>query len=256
MCSGVSAVTTMANSSSRPSLPHHTRRQRLIQDDVGPSIVDRSHHTRGGGGDAIFACSSRQNPASMHANHARGQRWRRGYCGASERATARSHGISPSDAPSGADPGAASHAPSEPPRRRIIRTRRCGRGPDGRHGRRWRDGVDVRASGRKGLGPGKAAAARRRGMGAGVVAGRGRRRQTSPPSRVMLGRIRAGERWWRIRNDAMNEWRRERRETRVVRWGRRRRQQRTSAAGSGSGSGAGGVDAKPRLLERHSGTTP
>ena len=159
MCSGVSAVTTMANSSSRPSLPHHTRRQRLIQDDVGPSIVDRSHHTRGGGGDAIFACSSRQNPASMHANHAHGQRWRRGYCGASERAAACSHGISPSDAPDGADPGAASHAPSEPPRRRIIRTRRYGRGPEGQRKHRRRDGVDIRASEWKGLGRGTAAAA-------------------------------------------------------------------------------------------------
>ena len=154
------------------------------------TVVAASHSAaRGGGGNAIFACSSRQNPASMHANHAHGQRWRRGYCGASERAAACSHGISPSDAPDGADPGAASHAPSEPPRRRIIRTRRYGRGPEGRRQHRRRDGVDIRASEWKGLGRGTAAAA-----AAGVVAGRGRRRQTSSPSRVMLGRIRAGER--------------------------------------------------------------
>ena len=104
------------------------------------TVVAASHSAaRGGGGNAIFACSSRQNPASMHANHAHGQRWRRGYCGA--------------------DPGAASHAPSEPPRRRIIRTRRYGRGSEGQHEHRRRDGVDIRASEWKGLGWGTAAAA-------------------------------------------------------------------------------------------------
>ena len=68
-CSGVSAFTTVANLSSRPSLPHHAQRQRLIQVDMVPSVVDWSHHKRGGGGDAIFASCYCENPMSINANH-------------------------------------------------------------------------------------------------------------------------------------------------------------------------------------------
>ena len=85
-------------------------------------------------------------------------------------ASVRAPSFSPSDSPRGADPGAPSHAPSEPPRQRIIRTRRCGRRPMDGLERRWPDEVDVRASGREGVGWSTAAvAAAATGTGAGRV---------------------------------------------------------------------------------------
>ena len=154
-CSGVSAVTTMANSSSRPSLPHHARKQRLIQDDMDPSVVDKSHHTRGAGAGIRYsrALLARISRACVRIVLTGSD----GDADTVVRPSARPRVPTefPPRMPRGCRPGGSLACPVGAPLAGIIRTRRCGRGPEGRHGRRWRDGVDIRASGRKGLGRGR-----------------------------------------------------------------------------------------------------
>ena len=147
-CSAVTTVATMANPTSRPSLPHHARRQGLVRDDV-----DTSH----------------ERPTRTHATRTRGPRWSRAYRAAPERASARSPSFSPSDPPRGADPGAPSHAPSEPPRQRIIRTRQGRAATDG-----WDRTAVARRSGRPRVRAGEGGAGHGSGGGGGGGDGRGR----------------------------------------------------------------------------------